>query len=100
MMACCLVALGKAPSFSPVRIGYIISRILSKCVLLVTGATATEAYGNLNLCSGLGSRGIYTFHPGQLQQGRMPTGGKPGPPGWGSSQGEEYDRFMAGVGGG
>ena len=37
-----------------VVVGIIIHQILSKCVLLVTGTTETEACGNLNLCAGLG----------------------------------------------
>ena len=52
-MACRLVALYKAPGFFPVGIGEIIRRLLTNCVLLVTGAVQTEACGNLNLCARL-----------------------------------------------
>ena len=55
MTACHLVALDKAPRVFHVVIGEIIRRLLVKCVLLVTGATATEACGNLNLCAKLGA---------------------------------------------
>ena len=36
-------------------IGEIIRCLLAKCVLLIIGATETEASGNFNLCAGLGS---------------------------------------------
>ena len=52
MMACFLVGLDKAPGVCPVVIGEIICRLLSKCVLLVTGSIAIEEHDNLNLCSG------------------------------------------------
>ena len=50
-MACHLVATDKTPGVIPVVIEYNIHHFLAKCFLLVTGATAIEACGKLNLCA-------------------------------------------------
>ena len=55
-MAFHLVSLYKAPNFLPVDIGVIIFCLFAKCVLLITGDTAIELCGNLNLCAGLGAK--------------------------------------------
>ena len=55
MMACGLVAQGKAHGIRPVEIGEIICRLLVKCFLLVTCTMATEACVNIKLRAGLGS---------------------------------------------
>ena len=52
--ASCLVYLDKEPEVFPVCIWGSIRRLLAQCVLLVTGATATEACSNINPCSGIG----------------------------------------------
>ena len=54
-MAYLLIYLYKAPRVLPLGIVEIIHRLLSKCILLVTGATEIDTCGNLNLCSVLGS---------------------------------------------
>ena len=53
-MACRLLALDKAPVFSPVVNREIICHLLSKCVIFVTGAIAIKSCVNIKLCSGLG----------------------------------------------
>ena len=55
MMACSLITMDKEPGVQLVGIGDIIWQLCAKFILLVTGPTATEACGNLNLCARLGT---------------------------------------------
>ena len=54
-VACRLLALDKLPGTRPIGIGEIWRRLMTKCLLAVTGYQATEAAGNYNLCAGLSS---------------------------------------------
>ena len=52
-MECPLIALDKATGVCPMSIGDINHHLLSKCVLLLTGATAIDTCGNFNLSASL-----------------------------------------------
>lgn len=55
LMSSRLVALDKCPGVRPIGIGECLRRILSKCMILVTGSEVTEACAQSQLCSGLSS---------------------------------------------
>ena len=48
-----LIGLDKCPGVMPLGVGEIWRQMLAKCVLVVTGAEAKEAYGTEQLCGGL-----------------------------------------------
>ena len=70
MMASCLVSLYKALGVRPVGIGEIIRPLLTKCDLLVIGATEIETCGNLDLCAilGVGIKGAVQTTPSDYRK--------------------------------